>query len=85
MSRFDAAIVEGNHPQQAQVVAIMTELDKEKSITKVPHMRSLACNARCTSHSVRRRAFTRGAQGVVGTCAGVAPSWHKVSTQVQSA
>lgn len=35
VSRFDAAIVEGNYPQQAQVVAIMTELDKEKSIAKV--------------------------------------------------
>lgn len=34
VSRFDAAIVESNYPQQAQVVAIMTELDKEKSIAK---------------------------------------------------
>lgn len=35
VSRFDAAIAEGNYAQQAQVVAIMTELDKEKSIAKV--------------------------------------------------
>lgn len=35
VSRFDAATAEGNYPQQAQVVAIMTELDKEKSIAKV--------------------------------------------------
>jgi hypothetical protein len=35
VSRFDAATVEGNYVQQAQVVAIMTELDKEKSIAKV--------------------------------------------------
>jgi hypothetical protein len=35
VSRFDAATVEGNYAQQAQVVAIMTELDKEKSIAKV--------------------------------------------------
>lgn len=37
VSRFDAAIAEGNYAQQAQVVAIMTELDKEKSIAKVCH------------------------------------------------
>lgn len=35
VSRFDTATAEGNYPQQAQVVAIMTELDKEKSIAKV--------------------------------------------------
>lgn len=35
VARFDTAIAEGNYPQQAQVVAIMTELDKEKSIAKV--------------------------------------------------
>lgn len=35
VSRFDAAIAEGNYAQQAQVVAIMTELDKERSIAKV--------------------------------------------------
>lgn len=37
VSRFDTAIVEGNYAQQAQVVAIMTELNKEKSIAKVRH------------------------------------------------
>jgi len=43
VSRFDAAIAEGNYQQQAQVVAIMTELDKEKSIAKVMGM--LDCKA----------------------------------------
>lgn len=38
VSRFDTAIAEGNYQQQAQVVAIMTELDKEKSIAKVMEM-----------------------------------------------
>lgn len=55
MSRFDAAIVEGNYPQQAQVVAIMTELDKEKSIAKVLDTSTAlsVSNAMCTSHAVR--------------------------------
>lgn len=35
MSRFDAAVADSNYQAQAQVVAIMTELDKEKSIAKV--------------------------------------------------
>lgn len=42
VSRFDAAIAEGNYAQQAQVVAIMTELDKEKSIAKVCHIPACA-------------------------------------------
>lgn len=65
VSRFDAATVEGNYAQQAQVVAIMTELDKEKSIAKVRptglrpgSVRTLAAAVpvvrRAASHFIRR-------------------------------
>lgn len=76
MSRFDAAIVEGNYPQQAQVVAIMTELDKEKSIAKVLTAHAQQCLRREAHLTCRPTSsfYARGAQGVVGTCAGVAPS-----------
>jgi hypothetical protein len=49
VSRFDAAIGESNYGQQAQVVTIMTELDKEKSIAKVrPTLCSrVLCSGRC--------------------------------------
>jgi hypothetical protein len=35
VARFDAAVSDGNLEQQAQVVAVMTQLDKERSIAQV--------------------------------------------------